>query len=125
MAISYLCKINGTDLTFYLKAPGGYKVSKLKLWSDADRNMAGDLKADYIGTYAKIFLEFRSLTQSEMATVLALLELPSFTVAWYDAKTDAVKSGTFYAGDYTPALYHISNNRYEPFNVNLIAFNKL
>lgn len=125
MAISNpLVQINGTTVPG-LKRPGGYKVVRGKLWSEAGRNMAGELKANFIGIFPKITLNFRHLTSAEMSTVITLLDNPRFTLAWFDEKSNTVKTGEYYAGDWDISLFDRVNERYEPFSVSLIPWKKL
>lgn len=119
-----LVQINGTDLTPYLKQPSGYKVEPNKLWRDAGRNMAGELKSTFVGIFPKINLNFRHLTRSELDIVINLLEQPQFTCAWFDEKSNTNKVGTFYAGQYSYGVLDRDAGRYEPFTVNLIAYKK-
>ena len=121
MITETLLKINSTTL------PGikSYKVQRNKLWADAGRNMAGNLRSTLIGIFPKLLVEFTYLTRAQMSTVIGLLDNGSFTVEWYDEYTDTVKSGTFYAGDYDIPLFSKSTAVYASFSVNLIPFNKL
>ncbi len=121
MAIDYLVKINETELPKLRK----YSATKPKLWKDAGRNLAGDLKTTFVGKFPKLLLEFGYLTATEVATVITLLDQPSFNVAWWDFATQTYKAGLFYAGDFSPELFDKDKELYAPFNVNLIAFRKL
>ena len=102
----------------------GYKVQRNKLWANADRNMAGELRATFVGIFPKIVVEFAPLTQTQMKSVISMLDTPSFTLRWYDEYNGAMQSGTFYAGDYEYSLYNTTSNLYEGFNVSLIPFEK-
>jgi len=121
MAISYLLKINGVQINKLKK----FKVGRNKLWTDAGRNMAGELKSTFIGIFPKISLEFAHMTQAEMQTILALLDLPSFTVEWWDETSGTFKSGTYYAGDFENSVFDMQKGIYEPLAVNLIPFKKI
>lgn len=116
MAITYLAKINGVDVPKIRK----FKVARNKLWDDAGRNMAGTLRATYIALFPKITIEFAVLTASEMATVDGMLDTPFFTLSWWDAKTRAIKSGSYYASDYDNSLLDQERELYEGFSVNLV-----
>ena len=119
--MSYLLKIGTTDLTPYLK---GFIVGLEEMWTDADRNLSGNLMADYVGVAPKIELTFRELTQAEMSTVLGVLK-QTFTAYWWDEESDTYKSGTFYRGPLQRELRDINTKRYREFKVNIIAFNTL
>lgn len=120
MAITYLIKINGVKLP-KIKS---YKVARNKLWSDADRNMAGELRSTFIGIFPKISLEFAHTTGTEMETIADLLDVPSFTVSYYDRASGGYKSGTYYAGDYEMSNFDTEKELYLPFQVSLIPFEK-
>lgn len=121
MAITTLATINGTTLS-KIKS---FKVERNKLWTEADRNMAGDLRATFIGLFPKVVVEFGYLTADELKTNIALLDLASFTLQWWDAGSETLKSGTYYAGDYATPLFDKTKELYEPFSVNLIPFSKM
>lgn len=116
----YLVKINDTELTHIKK----FKVNRSKLWSDADRNLAGELKSTFIGVFPKISLEFTPMPKADMASLITLLENPSFTVLYYDELSGGYQTGTFYAGDYEMSIYREDTMLYEGMSVNLIPFNK-
>lgn len=124
MAKTYLVKIGTTELDDYL-TKDGIEVERSKLWTDADRNLNGDLKATFIGVFPKIKLEFTYLTEAQLKTVTGLLDASSFTVSWWNAKTTDYSSGTFYASDYSYPVFDKEKERYQPFGVTLIAFAKL
>jgi len=120
--LSYLCKIGTTDLTPYLS---GYEVSYEELWSDANRNMAGNLKATYIATIPKITLTFIQLSQTDYSTILGLLNSHTFNVTWWDEQTDTYRTGSFYRGELKTAIRDLNTKMYKELSVNLIAFNKI
>lgn len=119
--MSYLVKIGTTDITPYLK---GYVVGLEEMWTEADRNLAGNLMADYVGVAPKIELTFRELTQTEMSTVLGLL-VQTFSVTWWEEASDTYKTGYFYRGPLQRELRDINSKRYKEFKVNIIAFNTI
>lgn len=121
MAITYLIKINNTSLP-KLKA---YKIGRNKLFSEAGRNMAGTLRATFTGIFPKISLEFAPLTATEMATLDGLLDNPFFTVSWWDARTQAIKSGEYYASDYDNSILDVERELYQGFTVNLVPVAKM
>lgn len=118
---SYLVRINSTDIPKIKD----YKVQRNKLWTDAGRNLAGDLRSTFIGIFPKIMLVLAPLTEAQMTSLITLLDAPSFTVSWWDAKTQTHKSGTFYAGDFEIGVLKKSTGMYEDTKFNLIPFNKL
>ena len=121
MAMTYLCKIGSTELP-EIKS---ITTERNKLWTDANRNLNGDLKATFIGVFPKIVIEFGYLTEAQLKTVVALLDPASFTVSWWNADTGTYGSGSFYAGDYGSPLFDKTRGYYKPWSVSLIAYSKL
>ena len=121
MAITYTIKINSTALPKLKK----YKVGRNKLFTDSGRNMAGELRASFVGIFPKIMLEFAPTTASEMATIADLLDNPFFTVSWWDAESQSLKSGSYYASDFEVGLLDLSRELYEGFSVNLVPVAKM
>lgn len=120
MAKTYEVKIGSTELE--LK---GFEVERNKLWSDADRNMAGELKATFIGVFPKLVLEFGYLDESDLKSLLELLEPASLSVSWWDSKLGNYRTGDFYTGDFKYPYWNKSKEMYAPFTVNLIPFKKI
>lgn len=120
--LTYLCKIGTLDLTPFLKS---YEVGYEEMWSDGDRNMAGNLKATYIGTVPKIYLQFIQMSQTDMSTILTALNGHTFTVYWWDEQTDTYKSGSFYRGELKIGIRDLNTKKYKDMSCNLIAFNKI
>lgn len=109
-------------MTPYLK---GFEVGYEEMWSDGERNMAGNLKATYIGTVPKIYLQFIQMSQTDMSTILTALNGHTFTVYWWDEQTDTYKSGTFYRGELKIGIRDLYTKMYKDLSCNLIAFNKI
>lgn len=118
---TYLVKIGTTELQ-NLKS---FTVERNKLWTDADRNLNGDLKATFVGVFPKLVLEFGYLTEAELKANVTLLDDPSFTVSWWDSEKTDYSSGSFYAGDFGYPLFDKEKGRYSPFKVSLIPYSKL
>jgi len=120
MAKTYEVKIGTTELV--LKS---FSVGRNKLWSDTDRNIAGDLKANYIGIFPKLELEFGYMTESELKALLILLEPAVISVSWWDSEYGDYRTGNFYANDFSYPLFNKSRGLYSPFSVNLIPYKKI
>lgn len=121
MSITDLVRINST----VLPKVRSYKVGRNKLWTDTGRSMSGELKATFVGIFPKLSIEFAPTTEEEMSTLTSLLDLPSFNVAWWDARTEGVKTGTYYAGDFEYGLFRKDIGLYDSFSVNLIPFRRM
>ena len=101
-----------------------YKIGRSKLWKDAERNMAGDMRATLIGIYPKITMQVGYTTQEEMSQLTQLLDRDFFTVTWFDVRIQDTVSAQYYASDYDTELDSKSKGRYKPFDVNLVPVSK-
>lgn len=115
-----LVKINNTTVPHVVS----YKVGRAKLWKNADRNMSGDVRASLIGIFPKIIMKVGYTTQSELATLTALLDQDYFSVSWFDVRSESVVTANYYASDYEVELDSKSNGRYKPFDVSLVPVSK-
>lgn len=116
-----LLKINGT------KVPGltQYKVSYAKLWKDADRNMAGDVRATLIGIFPKLELEIGGvLTEDIVSSLINILDQPYFSVTYFDPKTKGTITADYYSSDYSVELQDKSRGLYKKFTVSLVPVSK-
>jgi len=121
MSKTYEVKIGTTELSDLTK----FEVERNKLFADADRNLAGDLKATFIGIFPKITIGFNYMTEAQVKTILGLLEPASISVTWWDSKSGTYKTGDFYASDPKPPYWSKEKGMYAPWEVNLIAYKKI
>lgn len=118
MAISTIIKIDGFTISRMLKS---YKVGENIIWADSTRNMAGSLRADFVGEFPKIELEFRDgLTSAEVRKVAAALRKPFFEVEFYSPISGQIERGVFYRNDYSIELLDPQREIFKGFSVNLI-----
>lgn len=116
-----LLTIDGTTIA-NLKS---YKVTYAKLWSNAERNMAGDVRATLIGIFPKLELEIGgNLTENAVSTIAALLNKPYFSVTYFDPKSKTTKTASYYASDYSVDMLDKSRGLYKPFTVSLVPVSK-
>ena len=120
MAIDTLLKINGVIVPKVKE----YRPLRAKLWANAERTMSGELQADFVGIFPKIQLSFAPMGASDLKTVIGMLDTPFFTLTWYDAKTQGIKSAQYYAGDYETPLLNKKKELYDGFDVSLIPVKK-
>jgi hypothetical protein len=116
-----LAKINST----ILPAIKSYKVGRNKIWADAGRSGNGTLRATFVGIFPKIEITFIPTNEAQMSTISTLLDNPSFTLEWYDPKTQTVKSGLYYAADFETPLFIKSKGLYNEFSIALIPYSKI
>ena len=86
-----LLKIDGVKIP-YIKS---YKLGRNKLWKDADRNMAGDVRATLIGIFPKIKIIIGFTNVNENAQLCALLDKPVFSVTYYDNRTKTTHTADY------------------------------
>jgi hypothetical protein len=115
-----LIKINGT----LVPAIVNYKVGRNKLWSNADRNMAGEIRATLIGIFPKIELNIGVLTQEQTAVITQLLDTDFFEVEYFDVREQGTVKANYYAGDYSIELLDKTRGLYKPFTVSLVPVAK-
>lgn len=112
--------VNGINLGRYIvQATYSYN----KLWSnDSGRNLAGTQSGTLIGIFPKIVVQFRKLTQTELETLIPILDSARQTVQYYDPNKKAMTTMTTYTGDYEVInkgiIGHIKN---EGFQISFIS----
>lgn len=115
-----LIKIAGVKIP----AITNYKVGRNKLWKDADRNMAGDVRATLIGIFPKIELNIGYTTQEQMATLCQILDQAYFSVEYFDVRTQGTTIAQYYASDYSNEIFDKTKGLYKPFTVSLVPVSK-
>ena len=89
-----------------------YKISRAKLWKDAERNMNGDVRATLIGIFPKIQVQIGYTSEVEMRGLINALDQDKFKVEWYDPRDREIHEGYYYAGDYDVELDSKEKERY-------------
>lgn len=119
--MSYLV-INGTDVSKFVKH-GGLKVGYETLVSeDSGRNAAGDTVIDIINRKVKLYVTYRPMDGSEMATLLSAISDYVVNVSYRDAATNTIKTIQCYCGTPEPEYYWIHGDSvlYKEFSFNFI-----
>ena len=116
--------INNVSMGQYLvEAKYGYN----KLWGeDTGRNLNGDNSGTFIGVFPKLILQFRKLTQSELETIIPILDSAYQEVTYYDPYKKANYTMTTYTGDYEIVNKYIinGNRKNEGFQISFIAVSR-
>ena len=112
-----MLKIDGVEIP----SPSDMQVGIMDL-SKAERNAKGTLIIERIATKRKLEIAWRYLSKEEISQLFKLVSPVFFNVEYIDPEDNAIKSGTFYAGDRKAgALDYINGNiRYKDVSVNLI-----
>ena len=117
--MSYL-KINGTDVSHLVK---GMKIGYETLVAEnSGRNASGNTVLDVINRKVKIYVTFRPMTGSDMASLLATFADYVIPVAYMDSKTNTIKTVTCYTGTPEPEYYCILDDKvlYKEMSLNFI-----
>ena len=89
---------------------------------DSGRNLAGTMIATLTGTYPKITVQFRSLNETDLKTVVGLFKNQTISVTYYDPSLEANKTIETYKGDWGYVQRNIG--RTEGFSVSFISIRK-
>lgn len=113
-----LLKIGSTDISKLVT----YKVSYCKLWSsDTGRSMTGENKGTLIGIFPKIEITVGKMTDTEMASFLALVNKSSANVTYYDTEARRNITASFYFGDVTDEISRQKKMGHKQISVSIIA----
>lgn len=115
-----LLKINGTDITNICE----YSVQYNKLWADADRNMAGEVRATLIGIFPKIVVKTTVQEINKVMTMGTLLNTPYFSVTYFDFITNTTKTANYYASDFEVKLKTRRNSLVDVVSFSLVPVSK-
>lgn len=117
--MSYL-RINGTDVSHLVK---GMKIGYETLVADnSGRNANGDTVLDIINRKVKVYVTFRPMSGSEMATLLGTFSSYVIPVTFRDSKTNSLTTITCYTGTPEPEYYWILDDQvlYKEMQLNFI-----
>ena len=115
-----ILSINGTDVSNLVQ---GLKVGYETLVSeDSGRNANGDTVIDIINRKVKLYVTFRPMDGSEMATLLSAISGYVVDVTYRDSATNATKTINCYHGTPEPEYYWVLNRQvlYKSFSFNFI-----
>lgn len=113
-----MIKINGTTIP----SPTNYGVGIMDI-NKMERNANGNMIGERINTKRKIELAWEKIEASDLSIVLNLVSPLFFSVEYIDPQEQAIKTGTFYAGDRTSSGMIFKNGtltHYKDFKFNLI-----
>lgn len=99
-----LIKIDGVDMP----SPSGIQFGIMDL-SKAERNANGTMIIERIATKRKLDLEWKYLSQAELASLLNAVSPVLFSLTYTDPQTNALRTGTFYAGDRAVGVMDVKN----------------
>lgn len=100
----FTMRIGGVDVTPYIKY-GGVKWTRSDVdGPNAGRDMNGNMIRDYLTTKIRWDISCRPLTQSELSTILTLIQPETVSVTYTDPVTNTTKSGNFYANNFTVSV---------------------
>ena len=114
-----LLKIGATDLTPLLKK---YQVDYNVLVKDDGRNAAGNAIINIVNRKVKLNCTFRPMSDSEMHSLMALVEPFVVSVYYWDTKTETQLTKTMYINTPSTDFYSNANNSglFNDFSLNFI-----
>ena len=118
--------INNVNITPYLT---DIKFGYNKVWGkDTGRNsLSGKYTGTLIGIFPKFICTFGSLTQTQIETLVAILDTSFQTLTYYDPNKKQKKTIQTYSGDYEleqTCLFSDVATAGKPFNISFIATTK-
>lgn len=102
-----LIQINGTDLTSLIK---NYQVDYNVLVKDDGRNAAGNAIINIINRKTKLNCVFRPMNDTEMASLLNLVNSFVMNVNFWDVKTQTQITKSMYIGTPSADFYTNKND---------------
>lgn len=115
-----ILSINGTDVSHLVK---GLKVGYETLVSeDSGRNANGDTVLDIINRKVKLYVTFRPMDSSDMATLLGAISDYVVNVTYRDSRTNTTNTVQCYHGTPEPEYYWVLDRQvlYKSFSFNFI-----
>lgn len=100
----FVMKIDGTDITPYIKYQGVKWTRSDIDGPTAGRSLNGNLIRDRKATKIRWDISCVPLTQSQLATILTLIEPEWVTLEYTDIATNTTKTGTFYANNFSVSV---------------------
>lgn len=113
-------KIGTTDVSNFVKnLKTGYETL---VSEDSGRNANGDTVIDIINKKVKLYVTFRPMNSTEMATLLSAIDGYVVSVTYRDPKTNTDKTINCYTGTPEPDYYYIHNDKvmYKELSFNFI-----
>lgn len=99
-----LIRINGVDIP----TPSDYTPGIQDLVK-AERNANGTMIIERITTKRKLEMTWKYLSAADLSTILNAISEVFFTVEYWDAQDNAMKTGTFYVGDRKAPMLDFKN----------------
>lgn len=122
-------QISGDLLTIdgvVIPAIKSYSVEYAHLWTSAERNLSGSVRADFIGLFPKIKATTRDvLDRSELKKIYQVFENQHFfTVTFWDPGTDSFKTGKFYPADWSIDIFSKKRGLYNGTEITIVPVDK-
>ena len=112
-----MLKIDGV----VIPTPSDYQVGIMDL-SKAERNALGTMIIERVATKRKLELSWKYLSKEELSNLFNKVSAVLFQVEYIDPQDNALKTGTFYAGDRKAGALDYQDGiiRYKDISVNII-----
>lgn len=112
--------INGVSIN--VSEIAQWQIQYAKLWSDASRNMSGDIVANYIGIFPNVNVTVTVTDLNRAKQLLAAINTSYFNATFFDSHTNSMKTAQFYAADTT--LNAVDVCRMGEFQIQLVPTSK-
>lgn len=115
-----LIKINGN----IIEGITSYVVIRKKHWRDAERNMAGEVRATLIGIFPEIELDIKVSSQDQAQALVLLLDQPYLNVEWFDIATGETHTAQYFVDEYNVDMLFKDRGLYKPTKIKLSPVSK-
>lgn len=104
-----------------IRTPSSFSVSIIDI-SNAERNEKGEMLIDRIATKIKLEIQWKSLSNDEISTLLKSVKDIYFNVNYPDPQEGTNLTKIFYVGDRTAPMYNFNsgNPKWENLKMNFI-----
>lgn len=100
----FTMKINGVDITPFIKNRGVKWTRSDVDGPNAGRSMSGDMIRDRQATKIRWDISCVPLTQEQLSQILTLIEPEWVTVTYTDIQTNSIKTGKFYTNNFSASV---------------------
>lgn len=100
----FTMKINGVDITPFIKNRGVKWTRSDVDGPNAGRSMSGDMIRDRQATKIRWDISCVPLTQEQLSQILTLIEPEWVTVTYTDIQTNSLKTGKFYTNNFSASV---------------------
>lgn len=102
-----------------------YAVQYEKVWATKNRNMNGDFRGTLLGEDIIITAEFGGeLLKNDVQGLLSKLTSGTFSLTFYDPKSDSTKTALYYLDNYEASVLSKHKGQYHPINIQFLPVSR-